>query len=71
MDLVKNKASGKLFIVLDDTGENYMQLISPEGRIKRLERRLFTPMVPVDRRNSKLKKDLTPAQMDAYMERSE
>ncbi len=71
MILVKNKASGKFFIVLDDNAENYLHLITPEGRIKRLERHLFSPIVRIDHRNLSLKENLTPAQMDTYMDHEE
>jgi len=48
MDLVENKASGRHFIVLEDAGDGRFRLITPEGKIKRLERRLFDPPVQVD-----------------------
>jgi hypothetical protein len=68
MDLVKNRASGKPFIVLDDTGDRYIELITPEGKVKRLERRLFGPLVPADHTDLKQHEDLTRAQVDKYME---
>ena len=68
MDLVKNRASGMPFIVLDDTGDRYIKLITPEGKIKRLERRLFGPLVSTDHTDSKQHEALTSAQMDKYME---
>lgn len=41
MDLAQNRASGKIFVVLDDTGGGDFLVITPEGRVKRLERSLF------------------------------
>ena len=43
MEFVKNKASGKLFVLLDDTGGSDFLVITPEGKVKRLERHLFEP----------------------------
>ena len=71
MELVKNSASNKSFIVLDDTGDRYIQLITPEGKVKRLERHLFGPLVSVDHEDSKRHDNLTRAQMDKYMEYEE
>lgn len=68
MDLVKNIASGKPFIVLEDTGDKYIQLITPEGKVKSLDRRLFESLVPADHADSKQHEGLTPAQADKYME---
>lgn len=66
MDLVKNKASGSLFIVLDDAGGSHFLLITPEGKIKSLERRLFGPPVAMEHQERQWKGHLTPAQMDIY-----
>lgn len=33
MEFVQNKASGKIFVVLDDTGGNGILVITPEGRV--------------------------------------
>jgi hypothetical protein len=41
MELAENRASGKIFVVLDDTNGGYFLVITPEGRVKRLERSLF------------------------------
>ena len=67
MELVENKASGKSFIVLDDNGDAHFLLITPEGKVKRLERRLFEPAVanPV---KPKCDCKLTRIQMDTYAE---
>lgn len=71
MELVKNKASGKLFIVLDDAGGDSFLLITPEGKIKSLERHLFGPLVGADQKDLKWRNQLTPAQMDMYAEYGE
>jgi len=71
MELVKNKVSGKFFIVIDDAGENYMNLITPEGRIKRLESHLFSTLTTSDYSEGKINADLTRAQMETYKEHSE
>ena len=68
MELIKNRASGRHFIVLDDTGDRYIQLITPEGKVKSLERRLFGPLVATDHGDSKEDTNLTREQMDKYME---
>ncbi len=43
MELVMNKASGKHFIVLDDTGGIDFLVITPDGKVLLLERYLFGP----------------------------
>ena len=71
LELVKNRASGKPFILLDDTGDGYLVLITPEGKVKRLEQHLFGSPISDDLNNSQLHGHLTPAQMDKYMEHAE
>ncbi len=71
MELVKNKASGKSFIILDDTGDAYFQLITPEGKVKRLERHLFEPKVAVDPNEPQWNLNLTKTQMDKYAKYAE
>lgn len=41
MELAKNKASGQIFVVLDDSGGRYFLGVTPDGRVKQLERKLF------------------------------
>ena len=41
MELVRNKASGKTFIVLEDLGEDEFLVITPDGEVKKLEKRPF------------------------------
>ena len=68
MELVKNKASGKYFVVLDDAGDNDFLVITPEGKVRRLERRLFEPQDTVDLKKTPQGHLLTPTQMDTYSE---
>ena len=49
MELVKNKASGKIFVVLDDIGNGDFLMITPDGKVMRLEKRLFTSLSDMDR----------------------
>ncbi len=70
MELVKNRASGKFFVVLDDTGGPDFLLITPEGKIKRLERRLFSPQSMTDPAKNLFKRRLTKPQMALYAEYS-
>lgn len=66
MDLVKNKASGKSFIVLDDDENADFLLITPEGKVKRLDRHLFEPQVALEPGNQKSNFKLTKTQMEKY-----
>lgn len=68
MELVKNKASGKSFIVLDDYEDSNFLLITPEGKVKRLDRHLFGPQIAVDPEKQKLKMSLTKTQLKKYSE---
>lgn len=64
MELVKNKASGKSFIILDDTGGLHFLLITPEGKVKRLRRYLFGAQVAPDHKDSQCHRHITKAQMN-------
>ena len=69
MELVKNKASDKYFVVLDDdTGGINFLLITPEGKLRRLERRLFDPLDIVDPNKPRLRHRLTELQLKKYEE---
>jgi hypothetical protein len=70
MTLIRNKASGKYFIVLEaeDQPEGHLLLITPEGRVKRLESRLFEGPMAVDPRAPAWKKRLGAEQMAKYEE---
>ena len=66
MELVRNKASGKCFVLLDDNGGSVFLVITPEGKVKRLERRLFEPLVAVEPEDTPWGHALTKTQMDIY-----
>ena len=68
MELVKNKVSGKSFIVLEDMGGVKFLGITPEGRIKLLERHLFGPQMALYHKDPRRAGMLTKTQMDAYSE---
>jgi len=63
MRLVKNISSGKFFIVLEDDGGPRFQAITPEGKIKRLERHLFGK-VAADHKDSPQVRNITAAQVN-------
>lgn len=66
MDVVRNKASGKLFVVLDDDGGPDFLLVTPHGRVKRLDRHLFTAQGLEGFGHIGWTDKLTPAQIDVY-----
>lgn len=69
MELVKNKASGNYFIVLDDhTGGIDFLLITPEGKVRQLEQRLFGPLDIVDQKKPLWRRRLTELQLKKYEE---
>ena len=70
MELVKNKASGKIFVVIDDTGGPYFLVITPAGKIRRLERCLFEPSDLTEPEEALFKRQLTKSQVDTYAQYS-
>ena len=68
MELVRNKASGKYFIVLDDAEDINFLLITPEGKVRRIERRLFGLFNIVDPKNPLWRNKLTELQWKKYEE---
>jgi len=69
VELVRNKASDKYFIVLDDdTGGIDLLLVTPEGKVRRLERRLFDPLDIVDPKKPRWRRRLTELQLKKYEE---
>jgi hypothetical protein len=70
MEVMKNKASGKFFVVLDDTGGPDFLAITPEGKIRRLERHLFVPQDTTGSGEAIFKGRLTKSQVDLYAEYS-
>jgi hypothetical protein len=70
MELVKNKASGKFFVVLDDNGGPDFLVITPKGKVRRLERHLFDPQDITNSGEAIFKHQLTKTQVDLYAEYS-
>lgn len=68
MELVKNKASGKLFVVLDDTSEPDFLVITPEGKVRRLEKHLFQSQGIADPTDALSSHQLTKTQVELYSE---
>ena len=69
MELVKNKSSGKYFIVLDDNIDAIdFLLITPNGKVIRLERRLFDDPDFVDPNKPPWRHRLTELQLEQYEE---
>ena len=66
MELVKNKMSGKYFVVLDDTGSVDFLVVTPEGKVRRLERRLFGVQEIADPVEAMASHNLTGPQLDIY-----
>ena len=67
MELVRNIASGKYFILLeDDPGGIHFLLITPEGKVRQVERRLFSLSDIVDRKPSLCRCNLTEQQLKKY-----
>jgi len=71
VELVKNKASGKFFVVLDDTGGPDFLVITPEGKIRRIERHLFDPQEIADPGEALFERQLSRTQVDLYAEYSD
>ncbi|MBW2604953.1 MAG: hypothetical protein JRE28_11670 [Deltaproteobacteria bacterium] len=68
VELMKNKASGKYFIVLDDTGSDDLLVITPQGKVKRIERNLFVRQDTVSAKDAPSDYNLTKTQTDKYHE---
>lgn len=66
MELIKNKASGKFFVVIDDTGGPDLLVITPEGKLRRLERHLFESQDITEPGENFFKHHLSKNQVDAY-----
>jgi hypothetical protein len=68
MELVKNKLSKKYFVVLDDSEGDGLLVVTPEGKVKPLERHLFGPQILVDPVNAASTHNLTTMQINIYQE---
>lgn len=67
MELVKNKASGKYFVVLEEAGDRDFLVVTPEGKVKRLERHLFDALNIADPAEAVMNHKLTKPQLDQYL----
>ncbi len=68
MELIRNKVSGKFFILLDDSGASDILVITPEGKLKRLKRYLFASQDFFDPEEAVRNKRLTRKQVEIYSE---
>ncbi|MGD9971955.1 MAG: hypothetical protein AB7S77_02720 [Desulfatirhabdiaceae bacterium] len=68
MEVVKNRVSKKYFIVLEDSQETDFLVITPDGKIRQLEKHLFTQGDTIDPGTSVWKRRLTRVQMSQYRE---
>lgn len=68
VELVRNKASGKYFVVLDGSAASEFLVITPEGKVKHLERNLFEPIDTVDPEDTRWMYHLTRLQREKYAE---
>lgn len=68
MRLVKNKSSGKFFIVLDenDARQTDFMVITPDGKVKQVEQHLFEPLEDVDPGEDRFTERYTAAQLKRY-----
>lgn len=66
MELVRNKASGKTFIVLEDLGEDEFLVITPDGKVKKLEKHLFSAMDGASAEISCINRHVSEAQVYIY-----
>jgi len=66
MELAKNRASGKIFVVLDNTGANDFLVITPDGAVKCLERRLFVVLGDQDHEILDAERRISEKQLHRY-----
>ena len=66
MELVRNKASGKIFVVLEDANDTEFIAITPDGKVKKLEKRFFSGMDVLKGEFSPANWKATDAQVDMY-----
>ena len=66
MELVRNKATGKFFVVLDDTGGPAFLVATPDGKIRQLDRNLFGDQDVVEPEDLQWRQQLTARQMEIY-----
>lgn len=66
MELVRNKVTGKFFVVLDDNGGPDFLVATPDGKVKRLNRHLFGAEDIADPEDIQLRQHLTAKQIHLY-----
>ncbi len=71
MDIVRNKASGKYFIMITDYGDGKGLLVTPQGELKSLELHLFDSPENVDPEKALQKQMVNKNQIDRYNENLE
>ncbi len=71
MDIVRNKASGKYFIMITDYGDGKGLLVTPQGELKSLELHLFDPPENVDPEEALENQMITENQVVKYNENLE
>ncbi len=72
MELLRNIASGKYFILLEnDSGGINFLVITPEGKVRQIERRLFGLPDIVGHKTSLGRFNLTQLQLKKYEEYSD
>lgn len=68
MEIVKNKASGKHFIIINDNENGKGLMITPQGELKGLELQLFEHGEVIDPEGDLVDRLLTADQIDKYKE---
>ncbi|MBU1399410.1 MAG: hypothetical protein KKH85_11055 [Proteobacteria bacterium] len=68
MELVKNKASGKHFIIINDNENGTGLMVTPQGEVKVLELQLFDHVEVIDPECALVNRRLTVEQIDKYKE---
>lgn len=68
MEIVKNKASGKHFIIINDHENGMGLMITPQGEVKVLELQLFDHVEVIDPEGTLVDRRLTADQIDKCKE---
>jgi len=68
MEIVKNKVSGKHFIIINDNENGKGLMITPQGELKELELQLFDHVEAIDPEGTLVDRRLTADQIDKYKE---
>lgn len=66
MELIRNKVSGKYFIVLDDSREVDALVITPDGKVIWTEKHLFISEDTGGQNELRMDRYLTETQMEKY-----